>query len=38
VTGHGFKDLDSLSDATREDRVTIIDESEISTHVLEVRV
>jgi threonine synthase len=38
VTGHGFKDLDSLAEATRGSAVTLIDESDISTHVLEAKV
>lgn len=38
VTGHGFKDPESLAEAVRENDSTLIDASEISSQLLEVRV
>ena len=38
VTGHGFKDPDSLSNASRENTVALIDESEVDSQLFEVKV
>jgi threonine synthase len=38
VTGHGFKDPDSLLNATRENTVALIDEAEVESQLLEVKV